>query len=202
MLHITALQSDPESYLSETEHAVRHLFSAIDFYENLLVGVTPPSQAANMDQVTRYLELAEKYFGYSFSESTLCGSILQVAFMGVFLFSKNSEIPAHYTGLVKPDNRKAVPFCIGRVVHDIPIGLIVYAGRNQFNHWGDETFDFPTTQVFRVLWRAYYENPFFDMAYEMNYPARTTKANYLVINELCWRTYEQYVTDMRAMVCV
>jgi hypothetical protein len=195
------LQSDPESYLSETEHAVRHLFSAIDLYESLLIGVTPPSQAQNMDQVTRYLELARKYFGYSFSESTLCGSILQIAFMGVFLFPKNTVIPAHCTDLVKRDCLKAIPFCIGRVVHGIPIGLIVYAGRNQFNHWDDKTFDPPTTQVFQALRKAYYENPFFDMAYELNYPGRTIKANYLVLNELCWRTYDQYVTDMRAMIC-
>jgi hypothetical protein len=195
------LQTDPESYLLETEHAVRHLFSAIDLYESLLIGVTPPSQAQNMDQVTRYLELARKYFGYSFSESTLCGSILQIAFMGVFLFPKNTVIPAHCTHLVKQACSKAIPFCIGRVVHGIPIGLIVYAGRNQFNHWDDKTFDPPTTQVFQTLRKAYYENPFFDMAYELNYPGRTIKANYLVLNELRWRTYDQYVTDMRAMIC-
>ncbi len=57
---------DPRAYLSDTEHAVCHLFEAIDYYESLLVGVTPPSQATGMDQVTRYIELAEKYFGYSF----------------------------------------------------------------------------------------------------------------------------------------
>lgn len=193
---------DPGSYLSETEHAVRQLFDAIDYYERLLVGVTPPSQATIEDEVTRYLRLAEKYFGYSFSEATLCGSILQVAFMGIFLFPKNSTIPVHCSDLVKCENQKAIPFCIGRLVNGIPIGLIVYAGRNQFNHWDAETFDPPTTAVFRTLLKAHYDNPFFDMAYELNYPKRTIKANHLVRNELRWRTYDEYVADMRDLICV
>lgn len=196
---------DPRAYLSDTEHAVRHLFEAIDYYESLLVGVTPPSQATGMDQVTRYIELAEKYFGYSFSEAALCGSILQVAFMGIYLFSQNTIIPASCTNLVTPPNKKpiqkAIKFCVGRLLHDIPIGLIVYAGRNQFNHWDDKSFDFPTTQVFQALLNAYYENPLFDMAYELNYPERTIKANHLVLNELHWRNYEGYITDMTALIC-
>ena len=86
-------------------------------------------------------------------------------------------------------------------MHGIPIGLIVYAGRIQFNHWDDESFDYPTTQVFSALLHAYCENTLFDMAYELQYPARTIKANHLVLNELKWRTYGQYIADMRALIC-
>lgn len=125
--------------------------------------------------------------------------------MGIYLFSQNTTIPASCTNLVTPPNKKpiqkAIKFCVGRLVHDIPIGLIVYAGRNQFNHWDDKSFDFPTTQVFQALLNAYYENPLFDMAYELNYPERTIKANHLVLNELRWRNYEGYITDMTALIC-
>jgi len=195
------ISKHPESYLAETEHAVRHLFTGIDYYESLLAGMTPPSQANNMDEVKRYMELAELYFGYSISEATLCGAILQIAFMGIFLFPRNNAVPVHSSSLVKPENRKAIPFCVGRLVHDIPIGLIIYAGRNQFNHWDDESFDYPTTQVFLALLHAHYENPMFDMAYELEYPARTIKANHIVLNELRWRTFEQYSMDMKSLVC-
>ena len=147
------------------------------------------------------MHLAEEYFGASLSEATLCGSVLHVAFMGILLFSKNGTVPAHSSKLVNPENSKAVRFCVGRLMHGIPIGLIVYAGRNQFNHWDDESFDYPTTQVFSALLHAYCENTLFDMAYELQYPARTIKANHLMLNELKWRTYGQYIADMRALIC-
>lgn len=195
------LTRDPRSYLSDTEHAVRHLFDAIQYYESLLDDVIPPSQATSMDEVKRYTELAQKYFGYSFSEATLCGSILQVAFMGIYLFSKNTTIPANCTNFVKPNNQKAAKFCVGRLVHNTPIGLIIYAGRNQFNHWDDNSFDFPTRQVFKAFFITYYEDPFFDMAYELNYPKHTIKANHIVLNELRWRNYPEYLTDMEDLIC-
>lgn len=195
------LGKSPESYLAETEHAVRHIFTGIDYYENLLRGVTPPTQTKNMDEVTRYLELAKQYFGYSMSEATLCGAVLQIAFMAIFLFSKNNTIPTTSSRYVKPENKKAVPFCIGRPVHGIPIGLIIYAGRNQFNHWEDKSFDHPTTQVFEALMLAYYDNPMFDMAYQLEFPAPMIKANHLVLNELRWKDYDHYSTDMKNLVC-
>ena len=135
------------------------------------------------------------------SEAVLCGAVLQIAFMAVFLFSKNETIPANSSRLVKPENKKAIPFCIGRLVHNIPIGMIIYAGRNQFNHWEDRSFDHPTTQVFKALFLAHYDNPFFDMAYELEFPERMIKANHLVLNELKWKNYEHYSTDMKSLVC-
>ncbi len=188
-----------ESYLAETEHAVRHLLTGINYYESMLTGVMPPSQANNIDEVKFYMERAESYFGCSVSEAALCGAILQIAFMGIYQFSTNNAIPAHSSTLVKPGNGKAIRFCVGRLVHDIPIGLIIYAGRNQFNHWDDPSFDYPTTQVFLALNRAYHDSPMFDMAYELDYPARTVKANHLVLNEMGWRTYEQYSLDMKSL---
>lgn len=195
------LSKNPESYLIDTEHAVRHIFTGIDYYEKLLAGVTPPSQAKSINEVKCYMELSKSYFGYSMSEATLCGAVLQIAFMGVFLFSNNKVIPANFSGLIKPENKKAISFCNGRLVHNIPIGLVIYAGRNQFNHWDDESFDYPTTKVFEALLLAHYDNPLFDLAYELGFPARTIKANHLVLNELKWRNYEQYNMDMKSLIC-
>ncbi len=153
-----------------------------------------------MGDVDLYMSAATTYFGRSFSEATLCGSVLQVAFMGLFLFSKNADIPDDCNTLVKGTNEKAIRFCAGRRVHGIPIGLLIYAGRNQFNHWDDEAFDYPTTQVFGALLTSHYNNPLFDMAYELNYPARTLKANHVVLNELRWTSFAAYEADMRALL--
>lgn len=146
------------------------------------------------------MERAELYFARSFSEAALCGSTLQVAFMGLFRFSGNTTIPPDCTGLVRPANVKALRFCVGRRVHAVPIGLLIYAARNQFNHWEDESFDVPTTSVFDALKAAHMNNPLFDMAYELNYPFRTLKANHVVLNELRWNTYQAYEADMRSLL--
>jgi hypothetical protein len=193
---------DAATYLKETEYAVRYAFSGIEECESLLRGVTQPSQARTEDDVKRYMERAEIYFARSFSEASLCGSILQVAFMGVFLFSENSALSTDCSDFLGPANRKAIRFCIGRRIHGIPIGLLIYAARNQFNHWDDKSFDVPTTKVFDALMLAHMNNPFFDMAYSMNYPARTVKANHVVLNEMRWTSYEAYDADMRDLLGV
>ena len=189
-----------EGYLAQTKDAVQQLISAAVRYEEILAGEIPPSQAKEQSQVERYMAAAEEYFGLQFSQATLCGSILQVAFMGIDLFSENTVIPPDCSNLVRPIDTKAIKFCIGRPVHSIPIGLLVYAGRNQYNHWDDKTFDFPTTEVFEALIDAYRENSFFDMAYELNYPERTIKSNYIVLGELGWGDYDSFYRDMIGLV--
>ena len=192
--------STPGDFLQETEHAVRHLFDGIQHYESILKGVTPPSQARTPEEVQRYVVLAERYFGYSFSEAALCGAVLQVAFMGISLFSSNSVIPASCSAIVPAVDHPATRFCIGRQIHGIPIGLVVYAGRNQHSHWDDAGFNQPTTAVFRALYQAYAENLFFDLAYVLDWPQRTTKTHYIVLNELGWAEYDVYLTDMRTLI--
>ncbi|HKA77223.1 MAG TPA: hypothetical protein VKD19_08960 [Pseudolabrys sp.] len=195
------LQRDSATYLEQTEFAVRHALRGIAQCENLIRGLTPPSQARSEDDVKRHMERTKLYFGRSFSEASLCGLMLQVAFMGIDLYSGNDTIPADCSGLLG-SSRKAIRFCIGRRVHGIPTGLLIYAARNQFNHWDDESFDVPTSQVFEALMVAHMDNPLFDMAYSMNYPYRTLKAAHVVLNELRWTSYEEYDADMKNLLGV
>lgn len=193
-------QRDPARYLEQTEFAVRHALAGIEQCENLLRGLTPPSQAKSEDDVKLYVERAGLYFGRAFSEASLCGVMLQVAFMGIFLFSETTSIPDDCSGFVRQPNQKAVRFCIGRRVHGIPIGLLIYAARNQLNHWDDESFDGPTSGVFEALMMAHMNNPLFDMAYSMNYPDRTLKTDHVVLNELRWSSFDRYDADMRSLL--
>lgn len=193
---------DATTYLIETEHAIRHLFAGVEQCEDLLRGLVPPSRAHCAAEVRRYVEAAEVYFDRSFSKAALCGCILQIAFMGLFLYSKNASIPDDCTSLVEPSNNKAIRFCIGRRIHGIPAGLLIYSARNQFNHWDDESFDGPTSRVFAALSKVHYDDSLFDMAYELNYPVRTLRANHVLLNELRWISYEAYITDMRMMFAI
>jgi hypothetical protein len=83
-----------------------------------------PERKAGLD---RYLELAGKYFDLKFSEAMFAGAILQVAYIAIRLYSRNASIPANCSALVRPSQKSAIPFCIGRDLHGIPTGLIVYA---------------------------------------------------------------------------
>lgn len=87
-------------------------------------------------ELNRYLEVAGKYFDLKFSEATFAGAPLQVAAMGIRYFSRNTSIPASCASVVPARVKAAVPFCIGRELHGLPIGLIIYDARNQYNHWG------------------------------------------------------------------
>ena len=188
-----------QGYVEQTSDAVKQLIRAAAQYEQILAGRITPLQSPNELQLKEYMAAAEEYFGLSFSQAALCGSILQVAFMGLELYSTNTTISPDCVDLVGT-TQKAVKFCVGRRVHNIPVGLLIYAGRNQYNHWDEETFYHPTTQVFRALIQAYYDNPLFDMAYELNYPARTTKSHYIVMGELRWQNYDRYEADMKELL--
>jgi len=190
-----------ENYLQQTEDAIQQLIQATIRYEQILAGQVSPLHAKDQTQIQSYLKAAEEYFGLQFSQGTLCGSILQVAFMGIDLYSENTNVPDDCSNLIGT-NKKAIKFCVGRRIHGIPSGLLIYAGRNQYNHWDDKSFDFPTTQVFTALINFYYDNPLFDMAYELNYPDRTVKSNHIVLGELGWNKYERYFQDMKELLAL
>lgn len=192
-------QGTADHFIRDTEHAVRHFFEGLKHYDELLDGLTPPSQASSVTQVNQYVAQAGRYFALSTSRAALCGAVLETAYVAINAFPQNSVVPSSCTSFVRSTDR-AVRFCIGREIHGLPLGLFIYAGRNQHVHWEDESFDGPTTAVFDALGRAYQSNILFDMAYVLNWPKRSSKAHHIVQNELRWRDYDDYATDLRVLV--
>ena len=113
-----------QQYLNETEPAVMDFFASLSRYNRMydqLWDMKPDLMEEYRDEQTgqmmqrsrqptadeqaqlqRYLSHAQECFGYRFSEAVLCGSILQIAFMGIRLFSQNTKIPASCATLVDP----------------------------------------------------------------------------------------------------
>src|SRR5262249_41111169 len=139
-------------YFQKTEHAVRHAYSGLNscssYYQQALQHDTPPVQKdgyyvweppkaleerAKLDHA---LVLIGKYFELKISEAMFAGSILQAAYMAIRLYSQNETIPPN-CAMFEPIPKAAIPFCIGKECHGIPTGLIIYAGRNQYNHWDE-----------------------------------------------------------------
>ncbi len=93
----------------------------------------------------------------------------------------------------------AVPFCIGRQVHGVPVGLIVSAARNQYNHWDNERHE-ATRRIFDALCAAFYNHPFYDLAFDVGNPTITIRANEVLLGALHWTTYDRYEEEIRLLL--
>lgn len=200
---------DMDEYVRQTEHSVRHSYAGLDscwmYYQQALqhwdisqIGrpMTPERKA----ELDRYLVLAGKYFDLKFSEAMFAGAILQVAYMAIRLYSHNASIPANCSALVPRSQKSAIPFCIGRELHGIPTGLIVYAGRNQYAHWDDEEPHEVTRNVFGALSAAFYQNMLSDLAFELSNPTINVYANEVLLVALGWRSYDTYLAEMTSLL--
>jgi hypothetical protein len=199
----------PAEYFEKTEHAVRHFYEGIAScrsyaeraYEHWdLSKLNQPLTPENKLGLDEYLKLMGNYFDLKFSEGTFSGAILQVAYMGIRYFSRNKDIPRSCFHIVLPETKSVIPFCIGREVCGLPLGLIIYAARNQYNHWDEEPHPI-TRKVFFSLSEAFSENSVYDLAFEIPNLTITIHANEVLLGALGWSTYERYVSEMKGLLC-
>jgi hypothetical protein len=124
-----------------------------------------------------------------------------VAYFAIRLHSKKPSLFQLAIEFSITTDHGAEPFCIGRSIHGIPIGLLIYAGRIQYNHWHEAE---PWNQVARLVLRKLYEvhsqNPLFDLAYDLEYPSPYPVSHYIVRLELKWKGQEDFQADLRDML--
>lgn len=206
-------------YLSKTESATRKLFDGVESYLKILRKVKTPvfvhdhvgeeeSQRLfaewakkNEKWLQAYADASNEYVDQIFAQATLCGAILQIAAMGIKKYSTNNTIPDELNGLPKIQNARK--FCIGRIVNDTPIGLIIYAGRNQSNHLDDRDIREPTKSIFKRFAQIgpsrFVKVPYQDPSFDLENPeiaSFSSNVTYLI----GWRSYEVYEADMIAML--
>lgn len=209
-------------YLKQTEPAVRNIFGILQQYFSILEDINLPvciapytpeegfgsafkkRQRQNREANGEASERLYEYLGYRFSIDTLCGSILQIAYRGINLYSKDKVVPSELSSMIKPKSiSKVARFCIGRTVRGIPIGLIIYAGRNQYNHWDEESLRDPINEfVFNILAVKHgitraerIREPAFDLNNEM---IQIYSSNIFFI--LDWSSYDAYLADMKKLL--
>jgi hypothetical protein len=127
-----------QGYLTLHEPVGRYLFDGIrrfidmsetiDMFDVGRRWASPETQGEAAKDLRRFQT-------YQVALATLCGGILQMADIGLYLCSKNEEVPVSCRGFT---SRETAKYCVGPVVHGLPMGVYVHAGRNQFAHWGDE----------------------------------------------------------------
>lgn len=205
----------PAEFLERTSSAAGHLFAAIDSYMQLLRGnpvftgsfsdekqhkeAFKAWMVKNKVEIERGLAAEREFHAEKYALAILCGSILQVAATGIRLYSKNQEVPSEWKKVIKSNAER---FCIGREVRGVPLGLVVYAARNQYNHPEDEKLREPSTTIFEKLATMHIDgklcrDPAFDLKVRLrwNYPSN-------VISLLGWSDYEAYESDMRSLLSV
>jgi hypothetical protein len=205
--------TDPEEYLKKTESAVVKLFEGIDSYlkiPKVLIYMGDAEdentrqywQNKNRVSIQSSLESQREFFAESFALATMCGSLLQIAAMGILLFSENKNIPEELPEKVRSSKNLPVKFCIGRLVSRLPIGLIIYAGRNQYNHMHEVKLREPNKIIFNHLAEHYdddtkesFRDPSFDLDNRqlINFSSNITAL-------LGWRNYESYYSDMKLLI--
>lgn len=208
----------PEEYLEKTRSATKKLFEFIDEYmEKLRAGIGPiyvapyyaPSKfesnyeqwkTENQEELNQAklarAEFREEFFAFD----TICGAVLQIAEKGLEIYSNNQKIPAHLQSILKAHHAK---FCVGREIRDTPLGLIVYAGRNQHTHYNETTLREPSNSIFTRIAtkhgaKSFGKDPAFDLdcrTHNLSFASNITS----LIN---WRNFDQYERDMKEMLLV
>ncbi|MFP9230882.1 hypothetical protein A0E43_19250 [Pectobacterium cacticida] len=204
-------------YLLRTESAVRLLFSGVDSYLIVLrkaTGVTFVTgepygpkhdaefaawQIANAARLAVARAAERKFIAESFALDTLCGAILQVAGKAIELYGSNTKIPPGLPNTLKAPHAK---FCVGRSVRTIPLGLVIYAARNQHIHFNDEALREPSASVFQLLATAHGhrgKQQIIDPAFDLNNQSLLSFASNIT-SLIDWRSYEKFASDMRQML--
>ena len=148
-----------------------------------------------------FLKNYEAHFALEIARAALAGSILQIAYSALKQYHSGATAKPQFLDLDVARVNPQPAFCVGRIVKNIPIGLLIYAGRIQYNHWEEGEPSNPVArQVFRELSVAYKDDPGFDLGYVLDYPAPRPVPHHIVRLELGWRTYDAYLQDMMELL--
>lgn len=206
----------PDIYILRTETAVRKIIEGVEAYANLLHPVCDltfmcgeqdavKKQALHEEWAIKNKETLEssfsaqrEYWQQAFAMATLCGAILQIAAKAIECYSNNQHLSTSLKSIVG-HSKTALPFCIGREVKGIPIGLIIFAGRNQHTHFNEANLAAVNTAVFTALAKSSNFSHSQDPAFDLKNPLIESFASN-VTGLLGWRSYEKYVSDLRSLL--
>lgn len=209
-----------KDYLSKTKSAVQKVFEAYNSYLDLMRIPQRPvffgwgdfHSEENKSAYVKWLienkaALEERHrrddeFVFElFARSTLAGTILQFSYNGIKIFSKNDVVPENFNNVIKANSTPA-KFCIGRLIDETPIGLIIYAGRNQAMHFDDKDLNEPSRTVFNRLANWYGPTSkkwFINDNYDLDNDQIIHYAGN-ILYKLGWSDYIFYEQDMLEML--
>ncbi|PLW82524.1 hypothetical protein CWI75_12300 [Kineobactrum sediminis] len=175
----------PFDFLERTKSAVEHLLDGINEYiailnpaaGPILVGIykTQAERGAAMARWIKYnqsefqqaQQVQRDYMAEQDAMGVLCGSLLQIAAVGVERYGRNQIIPGNIYPSIKAGSRQE-KFCTGRLIRNVQLGLVIYAARNQYNHLDELELHKTSTAVMNLLATEHDYGPGIrDPAYDM-----------------------------------
>jgi hypothetical protein len=203
-----------EEYLDKVESAITTYLNGFYEYNKILSERDIPAfyYASNDDgknkleyekwhkehekEIEADISLQNKYVAELFAMSTFSGAILQLAYLGINLFSNNKTIHPILNDI--KNNSKYSRYCIGRIEHGLPIGLVILAGRNLYNHIDDQELRQPNIINFNTLSGKSFEkytNSYYDLE---NKQPHNIVSNLMYL--LGWFEFVDFQSDMLGML--
>ena len=214
-----------EEYLAQTKHAVSAIFEIVQHYSDIAkLSFSPvhsvrhsgaPGEATKKYQewrsqssVQQEFEVAkyarDEYFANQFSIHVASGSILQIACKAIDLYAKGGVHSEQCEGLFHNctdiTKERGRAYCIGKLVRNVPIGLIIYAGRNQYNHMEEgANLNRLNRNIFSALARNHNYGDLDDPAFDLeNIALDSYSSNVRAV--LDWDSYDTYENDMKDLL--
>lgn len=144
------------------------------------------------------LKAHQKYSTEAFACGLLAGSVLKIAARAIEHYSGNTAILEEWEKIL---DKKFLPskFFIGRTIHTVPLGLLIYAGWNQYIDPISREIRVINQQIFRQV--ATHSKLFeFESFADLDFNFINLHSEYFasnVIDVLCWNDYDHYIGDMQ-----
>lgn len=215
----------PEEYINQTEHAVKGMFDSIKHYKDLFKMSRRPvmvirhngeageferklEELRSKPEIQQEFELAEyareERLASLFSMHVISGSILQIACKGIELYSNNSQFDDSF--LYLHDNckqntiDKSKKFAIGRTIRRVPLGMIIYAGRNQYNHFEEKNgLRDLNRNIFKALATNHDYGDYLDPAFDLENESIISYSSN-ILSLMGWDSYQKYITDVKSLL--
>jgi len=213
-----------EAYLAQTEHAMKSLFELLNEYREVINLSVPPIY---VDDAGSFSEINEKYTkwrfnheiaeahelatyayeehqAHAFSQAIISGSILQIASKAIDLYGANNvlstEASTLLNGLKDELISSVTKYASGRLIRNVPLGLVIYAGRNQYNHIeaGDDLREV-NARVFKALSENHGYGDVIDPAFDLkNGQIDSYSSNIVALID--WNRYDEYYADIQEIL--
>lgn len=155
---------DALSYMIATEPAAEGLFKLLNAYAwSKMRALVDLTKSRTREELEKH---KESFTSTDVARDVISGSILQIAYVALDRYAKPSgksknviHFESEINRLIKenPNTRAKGPFslpdrfCVGRDIGQLPMGMLIYAGRNQYNHFGEERLSVVNEVIFNHL---------------------------------------------------
>lgn len=198
--------------MQSTDLASRGLFELLDKYHTHKIEAFV--DIFNSNDANALATHRQNYTSVDIAREVISGSILQIAYAAINDYSNPSKksdgaiyfeseinrLIGEYSNARTKKLNLPNKFCVGRELGDLPIGMVIYAARNQYNHASATRLNFENEVVFNYLHSA---NPSPPNGLSFNLYDENNYYSYSCLVALEWNGpdgHDKYKADMSSIL--